>query len=92
MPDLSPLVTLGVAAITAVGGFMAGRPPKSREHRFIDQQQEEIARLRAEQNAAIRREFALRTYVFELWAHIGEGKPPPPPPIPREFYDQGETT
>lgn len=61
----------------------------ARENVLIDQLQEENKKLLGE-NAAIRErvdrletnERTLVNYIYELYAHMAEGKPPPPPPMP----------
>ena len=61
----------------------------TRENVMIDQLQESNGDLSKRLSKAetriddlMRRERILIGYVYELYAHIAEGKPPPPPPLP----------
>lgn len=60
---------------------------KSRENQMIDQLQEDQKSMRGELTDVRRREIILRAYVFALWAHIADGKPPPPPALPKELFE-----
>ena len=86
-----------IAAVLGSGGvgsvvtaWISRRPrPVERENSIIDQLQEENCKLSTRLDKAEKkidslhdRERILIGYVYELYAHIAEGKPPPPPPMP----------
>lgn len=88
---------MGVAVAIVVGLMGAGglasiivkqmeirakRSDGSRENALVDQLQEENRDLRARCDRLEANQRILTAYVFELYAHIADGKPPPPPPMP----------
>ncbi len=89
--EVEPVDPLIVAAITTFGVIAASYLTSRVSNRklrsdagqqMIDQHQEEIASLRAE-NASLRRDGRLKDdYIGQLRMHIADGRPPPPPSWP----------
>jgi len=90
-PLLSGLLTLAVAIVGGLGGWLAKRAPTvgSREMALIDQLQEDANQLRADAKRLSEvitgletRERRLGDYIATLRLHIDTGQGPPAPPWP----------
>lgn len=54
----------------------------ARENVLIDQLQEENRDLRTRVGSLEANQRTLVNYIYDLYAHMADGKPPPPPPMP----------
>lgn len=82
------LSTIIVAAITLAGVVFANRTQRgSREHKMVDQFQEQMKAMSARVEALEARDKVYIPHILRLMLHIDQGKGPPAPPIPKVIRD-----
>lgn len=82
------LSTLVVAVIGVVGVIYANRTQRgSREHKMVDQFQEQMKSMSARVEALEARDKVYIPHILRLMLHIDQGKGPPAPPIPKVIRD-----
>lgn len=82
------LSTIAVAGIGVAGVIFANRTQRgSREHRMVDQLQEEMKTMRKRMDAFEARDKVYIPHILKLMLHIDQSKGPPAPPIPKVILD-----
>lgn len=86
--QIGALATVLVGLIGGAGVFYANRTQRgSREHRMVDQLQEEMKTMRKRMDAFEARDKVYIPHILKLMLHIDQGLGPPAPPIPKVILD-----
>lgn len=82
------LSTIAVAGITVAGVIFANRTQRgSREHKLVDQLQEQMSVMQKRMDGFEARDKAYIPHILRLMLHIDQGLGPPAPPIPKVIRD-----
>ena len=80
--------TIAVAGITVAGVIFANRTQRgSREHKMVDQLQEQMTTMQKRMDGFEARDQVYIPHILRLNWHIEQGKGPPAPPIPKVILD-----
>lgn len=86
--QIGALATVLVGLIGGAGVFYANRTQRgSREHKMVDQLQEEMKTMRNRMDAFEARDKVYIPHILKLMLHIDQSKGPPAPPIPKVILD-----
>lgn len=80
--------TIAVAGITVAGVIFANRTQRgSREHKMVDQLQQQMETMQKRMDAFEARDQVYIPHILRLNWHIEQGKGPPAPAIPKVILD-----